>query len=309
MSTLVTNLEYRRPPILDEILGGGRIIVEASAGTGKTFTIEHLVVDLLLTGAALIDQILIVTFTEKATAELRSRIRAKVEVVLSANGLAEAERERLKDALFSFHHSPIHTIHSFCHRMLTELAFDSGMRFGIDLTSGRIAFHEAVRAELRERLKSDARVQQLVAEWLSDERRDSDRLENLLWRAHSQRYLRTAGRQLNQQALSDLMNVFDAKALTDAFRSAAIADDARRDAIDATRLLEQIVNRADGSPQLLAPDLSDFDFDRICRPKSARRVQSERRPFFPEQMPDRVKTIVHAAERVHSALDIEQRVV
>src|SRR5271165_5518268 len=177
------NVEYCRPAILNQILDGGHKVIDASAGTGKTFTIEHIVVSLLLTGAARIDQILVVTFTEKATSELRARIRTTIEAALAGRGVTEDERERLKTALLSFHHSPIHTIHSFCHRMLTELAFDSGMRFGIDLTSGRIAFHEAVRAELRERLKSDARVQQLVAEWLSDERRDSDRLENLLWRA------------------------------------------------------------------------------------------------------------------------------
>ena len=54
--------------------------------------------------------------------------------------------------------------------MLTELAFDSGVRFGLDLASGRLEFHEALRAELRERLKSDIRVERLIGEWLSDER-------------------------------------------------------------------------------------------------------------------------------------------
>ncbi len=77
--------------------------------------------------------------------------------------------------------------------MLTELAFDSGVRFGLDLASGRLEFHEALRAELRERLKSDVRVERLVGEWLSDEGRTADKLEELLWQAHSQRYLRTAG--------------------------------------------------------------------------------------------------------------------
>ena len=124
-------------------------------------------VELLLTGAATIDQILVVTFTEKATAELRARIRATIEDVMSGRSaenahpsnrrrLGDDQRERLKSALFSFHHAPIHTIHSFCHRMLTELAFDSGVRFGLDLASGRLEFHEAIRAELRERLKSDS---------------------------------------------------------------------------------------------------------------------------------------------------------
>ena len=314
------NIEYYRPAILDEILDGAHKVIDASAGTGKTFTIEHIVVDLLITGAALIDQILVVTFTEKAAAELRSRIRATIEAVLSGHSadathtsqrkrLDDDEQQRLTTALFSFHRSPIHTIHSFCHRMLTELAFDSGVRFGIDLTSGRLEFHEALRAVLRERLKSDDRVARLIDEWLSDEKRTSDELEELLWQAHSQRYLRTEGRELNHQALTDLENVFDANALVDAFRLAAIADDARHDAIAATRELELLVNRANGSTAILAEGWCGFDLDRICRPRSARRTRTETRPIFPDQMPDRIRAIVNAGDRVQAALAIEQRVV
>ncbi len=314
------NIEYYRPAILDEILDGGHRVIDACAGTGKTFTIEHIVIDLLLTGAALLDQILVVTFTEKAAAELRSRIRATIEAVLSGRSaeathpsprkrLSDDEQQRLTTALFSFHHSPIHTIHSFCRRMLTELAFDSGVRFGIDLTSGRLEFHEAIRAELRERLKAGERVARLIGEWLSDERRTSDDLEELLWQAHTQRYLRTAGRELNQQALTDLASAFDANVLVDAFESAAITDDARRDAIAATRELELVVNRANGSAATLAEGLCGFDLDRICRPSNARRTRTETRPSFPGQMPDRVRTIVDAGERVQAALTIEQRVV
>ncbi len=73
-----------------EILDGGHKIIDASAGTGKTFTIERIVVELLLTGAANIDQILVVTFTEKATAELRARIRTTIEDVMSGRGVENA---------------------------------------------------------------------------------------------------------------------------------------------------------------------------------------------------------------------------
>ena len=315
------NIEYYRPAILDEILDGGHKIIDASAGTGKTFTIERIVVERLLTGAALLDQILVVTFTEKATAELRSRIRATIEAVLSGHSadnappasqrrrLSDDERERLNTALFSFHHSPIFTIHSFCRRMLGELAFDSGVRFGIDLTSGRLEFHEATRAELRERLKSDVVVERLVGEWLADEKRTSDGLEDLLWQAHSKRYLRTRGRELNQQALIDLMNAFDANTLLGALRIAAITDDARRDAIDATSALKSFISRADGSTAQLAEDLRDLNLDLICEPKGARRTRTERRPIFPDQMPDGVRAIVNAAARVKAAVSIEQLVV
>lgn len=248
-------IEYYRPAILDEILDGGHKVIDACAGTGKTFTIEHIVVDLLLTGAALLDQILVVTFTEKAAAELRSRIRATIEAVLSGHSadathpsqrrrLGDDEQQRLMAALFSFHHSPIHTIHSFCRRMLTELAFDSGVRFGIDLTSGRLEFHEALRAELRERLKSDDRVKRLIDEWLSDERRTSDDLEELLWQAHSQRYLRTAGRELNQPALTIEQCVVDELLLAIAARMDARKRE--RGTLDYEDMLAWLADALDG---------------------------------------------------------------
>src|SRR5579862_6909770 len=310
------HLEYFRPAILDRILDGGHKIIDASAGTGKTFTIERTVVELLLTGAGTIDQILVVTFTEKATAELRARIRATIEDVMSGRGLehtrpserrrlSDDQCERLRSALFSFHHAPIHTIHSFCHRMLTELAFDSGVRFGLDLASGRHEFHEAVRAELRERLKSDRRVGPLVGEWLSDERRNSDGLEDLLWQAYTQRYLRTGERERNQKALTDLRNMFDADALAKAFRIAAIKDDAREKAVAATRELESILKGADRSIAALTEGLVDFDFARICRPTKT----SKRTGKFPDDMSQTVRAIVDAAKQVQAALAIEQRVV
>jgi exodeoxyribonuclease V beta subunit len=318
MSADAPGIEYYRPVILDEILDGRHKIIDASAGTGKTFTIEHIVVELLLTGAAALDQILVVTFTEKATAELRSRIRATIEAVLSGRSaddadpsqrkrLGDDQRERLKTALFSFHHSPIHTIHSFCRRMLTELAFDSGVRFGLDLAGGRLEFHEALRAELRARLKSDVRVELLIGEWLSDERRTADELEELLWRAHSQRYLRTAGRQLNQYALTDLTTSFDEKALENALQLAAITDDARLDAIAAARELETIVNRANGSIAMLAEGLCAFDLERIRDPKKTGKRTGKRR--FPDEMPQNVRVFLDAAARAQAALTIEQRTV
>src|SRR4029079_13962870 len=51
-------------------------VIEASAGTGKTYLLEHLVVDRIVRGDARLEEILVVTFTEKATAELVRRLRA-----------------------------------------------------------------------------------------------------------------------------------------------------------------------------------------------------------------------------------------
>ena len=68
-------------------------VLEASAGTGKTFTLEHLVVELVLAGDVPVDRVLVVTFTEKATNELRLRVRAKLEELHAGRGAAPTEQQ------------------------------------------------------------------------------------------------------------------------------------------------------------------------------------------------------------------------
>src|SRR5260370_25032546 len=82
-SRAMSDLKYRWPAILDKIPLHQHAVIEASAGTGKTYTIENLVVEILLKTDATIDKILVVTFTEKATSELRARIRATLESAIT----------------------------------------------------------------------------------------------------------------------------------------------------------------------------------------------------------------------------------
>lgn len=86
--------------------------LEASAGTGKTFTIEHLVSRLILEENLKLEEILIVTFTRAATRDLKARIRANLE------------KKGMESTLACFDQAQIFTIHGFCHRMLSEYAFD-----------------------------------------------------------------------------------------------------------------------------------------------------------------------------------------
>lgn len=136
-------------------IGEGTILIEASAGTGKTFTIAGLVLRLLLEQPSLtIDRILVTTFTELATAELRSRIRELLREALEAfrTGASDDElvaallpmhkdhraaAQRLDDALINFDEAPIHTIHSFCQRVLSERAFESGTLFDAELVANQ----------------------------------------------------------------------------------------------------------------------------------------------------------------------------
>ncbi|MBS0624704.1 MAG: UvrD-helicase domain-containing protein [Verrucomicrobia bacterium] len=125
----------------------GPHLLEASAGTGKTFAVEQIFVRLLLEKEIEIDQILAVTFTRAATRELKERIRSNIEKAIAQLNSQEIQWEyltpycgqtasirRLRDALNGFDQSQIFTIHGFCHRMLKEFAFEAGLRFSSQST-------------------------------------------------------------------------------------------------------------------------------------------------------------------------------
>ncbi|CAN5483814.1 exodeoxyribonuclease V subunit beta [soil metagenome] len=136
-------------------IGAGSMLIEASAGTGKTFTISGLVLRLLLERPELtIDRILVTTFTELATAELRGRIRDLLRNAISAFRRGKADHEmlagllrqhtadrsailRLEAALVNFDEAPIFTIHGFCQRVLAERAFESGTLFDAELVTNQ----------------------------------------------------------------------------------------------------------------------------------------------------------------------------
>src|SRR6266516_3554004 len=135
----------------------GFTVVEASAGTGKTTTISAIVLRLLAEQGVPIEQILVTTYTELATAELRGRIRETITDALAQTRLpfvAEIVKRvtdrkqfelRLKLALQSFDEASIFTIHSFCARVLADRAFESGVPFETELVADQSRFlHEVV---------------------------------------------------------------------------------------------------------------------------------------------------------------------
>jgi len=152
------------------------VVVEASAGTGKTFFLEHRVIDLILAGAEL-GQILLVTFTDKAVAELRLRIRDLLDRLSRATvatagddepawQIDDAGRRRLRAAVTAFDHAPIYTIHGFCHRILIEDAFSARRLFDQTQVADEVAFDAAFSALLRERFAYRAPDRDLLAAFL-----------------------------------------------------------------------------------------------------------------------------------------------
>ncbi len=149
----------------------GTTVLEASAGTGKTYTIAGLAARYVADGVPL-DRLLLVTFTRMATGELRERVRARLTQV--AHGLAGERVEpdpvvdvlrarpdrdavliRLRSAVADFDAATIATTHAFCQEMLGGLgiAGDLGPDF---------SFVEEVR-DLRSEVVDDLYVQLLAA--------------------------------------------------------------------------------------------------------------------------------------------------
>lgn len=146
-------IEYKKFEVENAPLEGSNLI-EASAGTGKTYSIAILVVRLLLEKKIPIQEILMVTFTKAAVAELEERIRKFVRTANRyANGEAEIEdklikqlvdksidnhgqekvKELLKSAILYLDETSVMTIHSFCQQTLNEFAFETRQLFNAEL--------------------------------------------------------------------------------------------------------------------------------------------------------------------------------
>ena len=97
---------------------GESLIVEASAGTGKTTELIARIVAVLASGRSTIDRIAAVTFTNKAAGELKLRLRQELD--RARNHVAPAERANIEAALEHLEEASIGTIHSFCAQILRE---------------------------------------------------------------------------------------------------------------------------------------------------------------------------------------------
>lgn len=142
-------------------------LIEASAGTGKTYSITALYLRFLLEKKLPIQQILSVTYTVAATQELRERIRTRLRRALDelrspkspgATGAGDPVLERyleeggdceeatrlLNLAIQTFDEAPIFTIHGFCHRTLQDYAFESGVRYQAETLQSAAGLYQEI---------------------------------------------------------------------------------------------------------------------------------------------------------------------
>jgi exodeoxyribonuclease V beta subunit len=122
------NMAETPEDVLKKFQLGQHWLIEANAGSGKTYTLENIVAHLISNGMLRADEILLVTFTVKAATELRARVRERLQKSFSderngdsAKRDAIAKALALPDALWN-----IQTIHGFCQNALLEFPLLSG---------------------------------------------------------------------------------------------------------------------------------------------------------------------------------------
>ncbi len=131
----------------------GRLVVEASAGTGKTYSLTALVVRYVAERGLTASELLVVTFTRAAAAELRDRTRRALldardvlesgevparhswmrSLLECSEGEREVRLEHIQAAVSTFDDATITTIHGFCQQALRQLGLRSGARLGSEL--------------------------------------------------------------------------------------------------------------------------------------------------------------------------------
>lgn len=155
----------------------GNLLVSASAGSGKTFTMIRRLIRIISEGKATVNEILAVTFTEKAASEMKDKLRkAMCEEIANGN-------DKLKNQLADVNSADICTLHSFCARLIRNYFFELGLSADFEVAdSSKInEIKQDVVSKLFEELyeKEDAVFLMLVSRH-SAKRRD-DRLKKAVF--------------------------------------------------------------------------------------------------------------------------------
>jgi len=179
MTTHLATLDLAATPL------SGRNLIEASAGTGKTYTIAALYLRLVVEEKISVDRILVVTFTEAATQELAERIRGRLREALSflesvpvedpfyqtlfSDSASHAEAAgHLREALRNFDEAAIFTIHGFCRRLLSDHAFETGSALDMELVTDLSHLKQRAVQDYYRRMVEGAST--LYAAWIKDRR-------------------------------------------------------------------------------------------------------------------------------------------
>ena len=231
------------------------ICVEAGAGTGKTTVLVDRIVELLRRGQAPVEQVVVITFTEKAAAELASRVRRGLEDALRDAAADVAERQRLAAAIRGLNHAHIETIHAFAASLLRERPVEATLDPGFEVL-------DELPTQLAFRAAWDA--------WITDELAQEPppaALLNILDLGLDFRYVREAAERLNRHRYALPLRAYpkvhaDTRALLATVEQAVsrlraldarvgdFEDQARRAMPEYIEMGEQLLGLAEGSAAL-----------------------------------------------------------
>lgn len=150
---------------IDLVSRNRNLCIEASAGTGKTYTVQQIVAKLLQDKDPLsLEDILIVTYTEKAAGELRDRIRAILK------------EKKLTEQLSLVDNAPIYTIHSFCKQTLSEFSIEANQNDSLEMID-------------------ETAVTDFIEKWIRDELSQNDDFKKY--------YILSNGKTINVETYAD----------------------------------------------------------------------------------------------------------
>jgi len=158
-------------------------LIEASAGTGKTHTIIELVKTLILEKEIKPENILIVTFTEKAAGELKERISKKLEEIINLN-TQDKKNELAKNAFNNINRFEINTIHGFCYKIIKDFPFEIGYPFENKIVNNedivRDSFYRYLRKDIFKDFKDEIKLKKLLEIIGFLEENTESKIENIL---------------------------------------------------------------------------------------------------------------------------------
>ncbi|MEB1809076.1 MAG: UvrD-helicase domain-containing protein [Bacillaceae bacterium] len=162
MTDIVLMDKAERDKIMEHL--NTNFLVEAGAGSGKTFSLVQRMANLVTTGTYEIREIVAITFTRKAADELKERFQTELEK--RRKGITDVVvKERIERALADFDQCYLGTVHSFCARLLRERPVEAGLDFDfkeLDEQEDKLIADEAWERYINDiRLKSPEKLDEL----------------------------------------------------------------------------------------------------------------------------------------------------
>ncbi len=150
----------------------GRVIVSASAGSGKTTVMIEKIIRLILSGVG-VDELLAVTFTKKAAAQMKEKLASALIAKINEEGTSPVLRAGLKKQLSLVPTADISTIHSFCAKLIRTHFYVAGVDSGFRVIGGEDAEGRALK---------NAALEELLEEGYEEQEEDFQHLLSCYWR-------------------------------------------------------------------------------------------------------------------------------